>query len=124
MSKEYAGACLCGQCEIKFSGTPKFNIQCYCRDCQRVSGGGNLPQLAVAADRFQSSGPIESHEATSKAGNDLAFFFCGNCGVGLFKKTSMAQDLLFVYAGILDDSTAFIDPMKVYEETRQRWDAS
>lgn len=118
------GRCLCGASSYEVSGEAKFTIQCYCRDCQRVSGGGSLPQLAVAQDAFTSAGPIKSYGQKSASGNDLKFDFCSVCGSPLFKTTSMASDLVFVNAGSLDDPSTFEIGRKVFETSRQPWDES
>ncbi|WP_425607373.1 GFA family protein [Roseibium sediminicola] len=120
----FSGCCLCGKSKYAAASEPRFSIQCYCRDCQHVSGGGNLPQLAMPKDTFSYSGEIKTYQGKSASGNDLEFSFCSDCGSPMFKTTSMAPELVFVYAGSLDDPTQFADPQKVYEDARQPWDKS
>ncbi|NNE81113.1 MAG: GFA family protein [Silicimonas sp.] len=122
MSDDQTGGCLCGACRYRVSGRVEFTIRCYCRDCQKVSGGGHLPQLAVRAADFSPSGPVAIHRATSDAGSDLEFAFCGSCGSPLFKVTSKRPDLVFVMAGSLDDARDFEVQHEVYEAARQPWD--
>ena len=57
MTGTHSGGCLCGASRFAFEGAPKFAIQCFCRDCQHVSGGGHLPQMAV--DRAVLAAMIE-----------------------------------------------------------------
>lgn len=116
------GGCLCGQSRYAIEGQPKFAIRCYCRDCQRVSGGGHMPQIAVEADGFEAQGSLKEYGATSDAGNQLTFSFCGGCGSPLFKTTSMAAALVFVNAGTLDDPSVIDSFKPVYEGSRQIWD--
>ena len=59
MSSTLKGMCLCGASEYNFVGGVKFAIQCHCRDCQHISGGGHLPQIAVPSDQFASLGKIK-----------------------------------------------------------------
>ncbi|MDA8746743.1 GFA family protein [Litoreibacter sp.] len=122
MAQTSKGGCLCDASNFTFSGEAKFTIQCYCRDCQHVSGGGHLPQLGVSSDGFLSSGPIKNYTQKSDAGNDLTFSFCGQCGAPLFKTTSKAPELTFVYAGALTDPTDLNFDTHVFESSKQSWD--
>ena len=97
-------------------------FQCYCRDCQHVSGGGHLPQVGVAAKGFSSAGAVKAHRAKSDAGNDLVFSFCGDCGSPLFKQTAIAPDQVFLYPGALDHPPDVTFEHKVFEQGRQPWD--
>ncbi len=118
------GGCLCGNCGYTFQGEAKFSIQCFCRDCQHISGGGHLPQMGVAALGFSHSGPVRSFSTKSASGNDLEFFFCGDCGVHMFKTTTMAKEIVFVYPGSLDDPGKFTPGKDVFEDARLVWDTT
>ena len=116
------GACLCGATRYVAAGPGKFAITCYCRDCQRVTGTGHAPQLALDRAGFAVEGPLKIYHATSDSGFALEFGFCGDCGSPLTKTTARAESLIFVYAGSLDDPTLFTDPKPVFEAGRQPWD--
>lgn len=123
MSDPIQGGCLCGATRYSFGGGPKFAIQCYCRDCQHVSGGGHLHQFAVVRDRFETSGALKIHNRTSDSGNALEVAFCGECGSPIFKSTALAPDIVLVMAGSLDEPASFEPGKKVHEASRQPWDA-
>ena len=116
------GGCLCGQSRYQATGEPQFGVKCYCRDCQKVSGGGHVPQLAFPEEAFEFSGPVAFHGRQSDAGNDLQFAFCSQCGSPLFKYTSKLIDVVFVTAGSLDDPTIFTVRYKGFEDSRLPWD--
>jgi hypothetical protein len=124
MANVQKSGCLCGASRFEIIGEGEFTIQCYCRDCQHVSGGGNLPQYVVKRNAVRMTGPIKTHCRKSEAGNDLMIGFCSDCGSPLFKTTSRASDKTFVTAGALDDPTIFSDSKRVYEDSRQPWDKS
>ena len=44
MAKKYTGQCACGAVTFAFDTAPGFIADCYCKDCQRASGGcdGNV----------------------------------------------------------------------------------
>lgn len=116
------GGCLCGKVRFASAGPGKFAIRCYCRDCQHVSGSGHAVQLAVPHEGFSVTGPLKVHRATSDSGNALQFGFCAECGSPITKTTAMAESLIFVYAGALDNPAALPSLRPVFEAGRQPWD--
>ena len=123
MSAPRTGGCLCGKVRYE-AGETAFAIQCYCRDCQHISGGGNAPQFAVTRDTATTSGPLRTYQIKANSGYDVEFGFCGECGSPIYKTTTRSPDLIFLFAGSLDDPTRFDGGMKVYEDRRQPWDHS
>ncbi|WP_394356717.1 GFA family protein [Sedimentitalea todarodis] len=103
-------------------GEVKFAIQCYCRDCQQISGGGHLPQIAVPTDQFAAEGKLRTYQTNSESGNVVEVAFCGECGSPLFKSTSKMPDVRFLCAGSLDDDLVNEPFQRVYEESRRVWD--
>ena len=122
MEHQITGRCLCGATQYSVSGPGKFGIICYCTDCQRVTGTGGAPQLAVSTDDFRVDGSVKSYVRKADSGSDLAFQFCGECGSPVFKTTGRAPDLVFFYAGTLDQTEVFSDPKPVFEDSRLSWD--
>ena len=64
---EFVGGCYCGQVRYKASGDPAVKLQCNCRECQYLTGGGPaLPHRGgppvMLVRRFPRSGV---HAATS-----------------------------------------------------------
>lgn len=115
--------CLCGATEVVASGPVKFAIRCYCTDCQRSTGAGHATQVAVPVAGVTVSGPRKFHTAKADSGNDLRFGFCGTCGAQMTKTTTRAPELLFLYAGTLDDPSVIPDKQNpVFESSRQAWD--
>lgn len=118
-----AGGCLCRAVRYNVSGNVGAAVQCFCRDCQHVSGGGHLPQCLVDEKTFAFSGPLKIHRRSAKSGNDLRVAFCGECGSPRYKATSFLPGKLFVAAGSLDDPSAISIENRVYVDSKQPWDA-
>lgn len=118
------GSCLCGATRYEITAEPAFTIQCYCRDCQRISGAGNLPLYVVARDAFTVTGPVKTHSRKSETGNDLELIFCGECASPICNINSKLPERVFVMAGSLDDPSLFSTEQKIYEASRQPWDKS
>lgn len=123
VTKFVEGGCLCGASGFKAIAEVKFAIQCHCRDCQHISGGGNLPQIAVPSDNFEKQGLVEVYETMSDAGNTVKIAFCRRCGSPLYKSTSKMAETIFVCAGSLDEDLVKEPFHKVFEDCRRVWDS-
>ncbi|PRY26847.1 hypothetical protein CLV78_101951 [Aliiruegeria haliotis] len=118
----HSGGCLCGASRYRFSGAPRFSILCFCGDCQKATGGGHAPQLAVDTRGMSYLGPVRTWRSTSDRGNEVNLGFCRNCGSPLFKTSEMAPHLTFIFAGSLDEPDLFAEPRRVFEGSRLPWD--
>ena len=122
MSEVIKGYCLCGASGLEAVANAKFAIQCHCRDCQHISGGGHLPQIAVPFEGFVSWGQVKVYRSTSEAGNIVSLAFCAECGSPLFKSTSKMTDIVFLCAGPLEEDPVREPFQKVFEDCRRIWD--
>ncbi|MEP2531272.1 GFA family protein [Shimia sp.] len=122
MAEKMTGQCLCGASTFDFIKQPKFAIQCHCRDCQQISGGGHLPQVAVPSEKFVAHGKVKTYETVSDAGNTVGISFCGACGCSLFKATSKMPDVKFLCAGALDEDLVAEPFQRVLEDCQRVWD--
>lgn len=122
MTTKHSGGCLCGATRYEISGPQAFTIQCYCRDCQQISGGGSLPLYVVERADFSLAGPVKKHGRKSETGNHLELSFCEDCGSPICNTNSKLADKVFVMAGSLDDPAIFSTESKIYQSSRQPWD--
>lgn len=121
-SNLHRGGCLCGETRYEATGPSVFNVKCYCRDCQRITGTGHSPQLAYERNTFHYEGQLAVYESKSDSGNELSFHFCKSCGVCVCKFTTKLPDLVFIPAGTLDDPSVYADKHFAYESSRLDWD--
>lgn len=124
MSQYLSGRCLCGACQFDYSGAIHATVQCYCRDCQHVTGAGHAPQMMVTRHALMTKGPTKTRRRKADSGAMLEFIFCRDCGSPLLKATSRKPDAIAIYAGALDDPTLFERGEDVYLNRRQAWDQS
>ena len=117
-----SGQCLCGRLAIRVSGSPRFSVICFCQDCQRISGGGHLPQAAFAKEQVELSGATKVFNWHSDAGNDLSLIFCPSCGSSIYKTTSKMPEMVFLAIGLLDDQSLFEAPHHAFIDSCQHWD--
>ncbi len=118
----FKGGCLCKAINYEVTGGIKFSVLCFCRECQNISGGGHLPQMAVDRDTVTMIGPLKIRTWKSESGNDIEHAFCSECGSSIYKSTSMMPENIFLVAGSLDDPSIFKADQRVYEDSRQPWD--
>lgn len=120
--KPTSGRCLCGDVQVTVSGDPDFSVMCFCLDCQRISGGGSLPQAAFKEADVGLTGSIKTHQWISDAGNTVTLGFCSDCGSPVYKSTSKMPGLYFASVGLLFDQTVYVSPHLAYAESCQAWD--
>lgn len=116
------GQCLCANIKIEVSGSPAFSVLCFCQDCQRISGGGHLPQTAFDKSCVEIVGTPKMFRWKSDAGNDLQLCYCPDCGSPIHKTTSKMPDTVFVLVGLLNDQSLFQSPHLAFVEGCQDWD--
>jgi hypothetical protein len=117
----YTGGCLCGAVRYEAQGEPLYAGHCYCEDCRKASGSGFIPFMGYARESVRFSG--QPRQFTSKAanGNDAVRNFCGVCG-GLVFGGTVGKDRQFtIYAGSLDDPTAFRPRVAIFTRNRPGW---
>jgi len=46
---EFSGHCYCGKIHYHVAGEPVIKVQCHCRECQYLSGGGANVTIGMPA---------------------------------------------------------------------------
>jgi hypothetical protein len=49
---EFSGHCYCGKIHYHVAGEPVIKVQCHCRECQYLSGGGANVTIGMPAAGF------------------------------------------------------------------------
>jgi len=52
MAKKHSAQCACGAIKFEFDADPSFIADCYCKDCQKSSGGAMATFFGVPEDDF------------------------------------------------------------------------
>ncbi len=120
--KDLTGGCACGAIRYAVSAPPLFSFICLCRQCQRITGGGNAPAFAVSGDAFTLQGVLRFHEQPADSGNIVRNGFCPTCGNPILKKSSGYPDRVYIHAGSLDHPEQFQPKKILFESARQPWD--
>ncbi len=116
------GRCLCGQATYAIDGDMLWAGSCYCRDCQRESGGGHLTAIAVPGAAIEANGTLKTYTAPGGSGTDIDRTFCSECGSTLFSHPHVMGDTRIVRAGTLEDSSSVQPGMAVFCSQSVAWD--
>ena len=116
------GGCACGEVRFRISAPILGMAVCYCRECQRASGGGPNYVVLAPRDAFEIvQGRPRFHHLTAGSGNDIGRAFCGTCGSPLWSATTDGTPFLPVKAGALDDPSDLKPTSEVYTCEAQPW---
>ena len=123
MAKKYTGQCACGAVKFAFDSDPTFIADCYCKDCQKSSGGAMATFFGVPEDDFTLiSGQPKSFHYIAQSGKGLDRNFCPNCGARLF--TSNLESFpgtVFVTIGSLDQPDGIEPKLEMFTKRRLKW---
>lgn len=116
------GGCLCGAVRYECDAEPLRHVYCCCRDCQRASGAGHLPIMAVPKAKFQVSGQPKTFASPGGSGAMTVRNFCAKCGSMLFGTPESAPEIVTIYVGSLDDPQLFSPQRAIYVRDKNHWD--
>ncbi|MGH8679338.1 MAG: GFA family protein [Burkholderiales bacterium] len=95
---------------------------CYCRDCQRLSGGAMTSNVGVPAATFRvTKGEPKTYERTADNGNKILRRFCARCGSPLFVTSAAFAEVVVLSVGSLDDPSIFVPMVILYLARAPKW---
>lgn len=121
MGKVHTGGCLCGALRYEARGAPLYMGLCYCADCRKASGSGFIPFMAFAAKDLTFSAPSRTFVRGSARGTDAVRNSCPTCASLVFGGPVGQAESHTIYAGSLDDPTAFRPTMAIFTKGRPDW---
>jgi hypothetical protein len=101
------GGCYCGNVRYKVEGEPLFKGQCYCRECQFISGGGPNLVLGMPEAGFAYTKGAPKPFQRGDLENPVTREFCGDCGTPLLSKAPAMPGAVLLKVGSLDDPAVF-----------------
>jgi hypothetical protein len=94
---------------------------CYCEDCRKASGGGFIPFMNFAADNVSFSAPSTTFTSRSWKGGDSVRNSCPVCASLVFGGVVGKDTSHTIYAGSLDDPSAFRPAIAIFTRGRPAW---
>lgn len=122
MNQVVKGGCACGAVRYSASAEVEISFNCYCRNCQRATGGGHSSAFALPVSGLTITGSIKEFRQGSDEGAATFSGFCGTCGSPLTRRTERFPERLYFFAATRDDPSAFQPSFNVFEECAQPWD--
>lgn len=117
----YEGGCLCGQLRYEARGEPGFAGYCFCADCRKASGSGFIPFMGFAATAVRFSGETRQFKSRAFRGGESVRNFCPACGGLVFGGIVGVDEQHTIYAGSLDDASAFHPQVAIFGRDRPDW---
>lgn len=119
--KRYTGGCLCGALRYEASGEPRATGHCYCSDCQKASGSGFIPFMVFASSAVRITGDVRQTRAQAARGGTSVRNFCAVCSSLVFGGEIGKSEAYTIYAGSLDDPSAFKPKIAIFAGKRPPW---
>jgi hypothetical protein len=119
--KRITGGCLCGALRYEAEGEPIYAGFCYCSDCRKASGSGSVGYMGFPASAIRFSGATRQFISKAANGGDATRNFCPTCGGLVFGGVVGESDSHTIYAGSLDDPSAFHPTAALFNRYRPAW---
>jgi len=119
---QLTGGCYCGDIRYQANGDAQLKLQCHCRECQYLSGGGPNFTLAMPAEGFAYTQGTPSQYTRTDIDNAVTREFCPRCGTQLLSRVPILPHLVLLKVGTLDDPAAFEFPeMAIFTVDQQEF---
>jgi hypothetical protein len=119
--KRYTGGCLCGALRYEAQGEPTNTGHCYCADCRKASGSGFVPFMGFRSNAVRFTGQSRTFTSKAAGGGDAVRNYCPICGSLVFGGRVGLDSSHTIYAGSLDDPSAFRPKIAIFTRDRPDW---
>ena len=117
----HTGGCLCGAVRYEAQGDPTMMGYCFCKDCRKASGSGFIPFMGFRTDQLTITGKTLQFTSKSARGGDAVRNSCPICGGLVFGGIVGKDTEHTIYAGSLDDASAFEPKIAIFTRDRPDW---
>ena len=104
------GGCYCGAIRYKADGEPLMKAECFCRDCQYVSGGNSAFVMAMPADGFEITKGTTKAYSRADLPHAVSREFCPDCGTHVLTRAAPFPAGVILKVGSMDDPSLFGGP--------------
>jgi hypothetical protein len=119
--KRFTGGCLCGALRYEAAGEPFGSGHCYCEDCRKASGSGFVGFMNFRADALRFTGEAREFRSKAANGGEAVRNRCARCMSLVFGGVIGKTDSYTLYAGSLDDPSAFHPTIAIFAAGRPDW---
>ncbi len=111
---QLTGRCYCGDIEYEVSGDPVVRVQCHCRECQYLSGGGPNFTIGMPADGFKYTKGEPKRFSRSDLENAVTREFCPRCGTQIVTFAPALPGVALIKVGPLDNAGDFSPDIAIF----------
>ena len=117
-----SGGCLCGAVNYKFDKPNLLSAHhCHCIDCQKSTGSGKSTILMLPAQAILMDGELKFYTSTTSSGRNMSRGFCEECGSPVLSFIKEMQEVNFLKAGSLDNSSWLKIDSNFYSSSAHSW---
>ncbi|HTM94845.1 MAG TPA: GFA family protein [Croceibacterium sp.] len=118
-----AGQCNCGAVRARVAGEPVAVRQCWCRQCQKLAGGGATHNAMFRTEDVELSGPLASWSYVADSGNTLTMHSCAECGTPVYAQSSARPQYRTIRIGFLDEPHGLAPTTAIWTDEKPAWAA-
>ena len=115
------GACQCGAVKISAAAEPITTRACWCRDCQKLTGGGAVHNAFFRTEDVTIEGDVRWHDVPADSGNMISRGFCPTCGTPLFAQSRVRPHLIVVRIGVFGDTGQLGPQSLIWTDSAPAW---
>lgn len=104
------GGCYCRGVRYRAEGEPMFKAECFCRECQYITGGSSVLVMGVPTEGFAITKGETKGFSRSDIPNAVTREFCPNCGTHILTRAPGFPQGVILKVGSLDDPKSFGGP--------------
>ncbi len=117
-----SGGCLCGAIKYEFDKSNLISAHhCHCIDCQKSTGSGKSTILMLPAQSILMDGELKFYTSPTSSGRNMSRGFCQECGSPVLSFIKEMQEVNFLKAGSLDDSSWLKIDSNFYSSSAHSW---
>ena len=115
------GACQCGAVRVTAHAAPFVTRACWCKDCQKLSGGGATHNAFFKTEQVEVAGEVRWHDVLADSGNKLSRGFCPECGSPILVQSHARRHLIGVRVGVFEDTDNLGPASLIWTESAPAW---
>jgi hypothetical protein len=116
------GSCLCGAIRYAIDAPVAELRACYCKACQKVSGGGGTVNAMLPSASFKiTQGTPRRYTAVADSGRTLHRYFCGECGSPIYSQREVNPEFVTVRAGAFDNAPGMKIGFHIWTKSARPW---
>jgi hypothetical protein len=104
---KFEGGCYCKQVRYEAEGDPMIKAECFCRECQYITGGGGLVIMAMPTEGVTITKGAVKDFTRDDIERGVTRQFCANCGTHLFTRAPGFEAAVIIKVGSMDDPSLF-----------------